>query len=440
MDFRVLGYGVLLVLASTLITSLLPALQISKGNLISGLKEDTGQASSQRSANKLRHFFIVIQFAICTLVLIIGGLSFQSLRQSSELDLGFSYESMLTFSYTPAQIGYLGPQAKEFSYGLVDSIKQIDGIRQAAISSNHHPFSLFNLLNSRSITPVMENGESGAMIAPGAADIGVEFFDAMEVEVIYGRKFNMEDLEKPRRDTLILNEAMATDIWGSTDVVGRQFLTGASSLEVVGVVSNYYSGSFSEHTPRIYYPIRQDRYDDLMFITIQTNGLSDELISELKIAIGNYHNRLLTDNLVPLSNAVENALGPLRVISVFCAFLGGLALLLTLVGVYGVNSYNVSLKKKEVGIKLSLGANPLKLHFQLIRSGLTLVLVGLGIGLFLAYYINPLIGSFLANVNPRDSLTFITVAVSILVITLIALSIPSWRVTRTEPVTSLRYE
>ncbi len=333
MDYRVLAYGLLLIIISTVITSLLPALQVSKGDLVSGLKDDLDQASSQQSTNRLRQFFLIIQFALCTIVLIVGALSYQSVRQSAELDLGFSYDSMLTFTYTPAQIGYLGEQAKEFSYGLVEVIKETEGVRQAAMSSNHHPFSVFNLLNTRTITPVLESGESGPMIGTRIADIGLDFFDAMEVDVLSGRPFNLDDLEKPRRDSLVLNEAMALEIWGITDVLGHQFLAGDSSLEAVGIVENYYSGSFSEQTPRIYYPIRQDRYDDQIYITIQTDGLSDALIQDLCNSIGNYHERLLLDNLSPISVAIANALGPLRMISVFSAILGGLALLLTLISI-----------------------------------------------------------------------------------------------------------
>lgn len=440
MDWRVVAYGILLALISTLVTSLLPAIQISKGELVSGLKEDIGQASSQKSTNKLRHFFVIVQFAICTIVLIMGFLSFQSLRQSAQLDLGFSYDSMLVFDYTPAQIGYTGEQAKEFTYSLVDSIEAIDGVRSVAITSNHHPFTIVNLLSNRSITPVMESGETGAMIATGIGDIGTGFFDALGVEFLDGRDFDLNDLERPRRDTLILNEAMAQDIWGHSDVVGNQFLAGPFSLEVIGVVNNYYSGSFSEETPRIFYPIRQDRYDDRMFIAVQTDGLTDELSESLRSAIRAQHERLLVDNLSPVSDGVQTALGPLKVISLFSAALGGLALFLTLVGVYGVNAYNVNLRRKEVGIKLSLGANPLLLHFKLIQSGLTLVVIGLTIGTTLSYLVNPLLTPILVNVNPRDVFAFVFVALFILIVTLVALSIPSWRITRMEPMNSLRYE
>jgi predicted permease len=257
--------------------------------------------------------------------------------------------------------------------------------------------------------------------------------------IVAGRGFDRSD-DRNAPLAVVVNEALAERIWPGETAVGKTILRRDSEWTVIGVASNatYYEVGEAPQT-QVYVAQLQD-YSPLLSFVIATAGPPSDISSAVNEAIREYDPALPVQRIATLRDVVKNEIGQYRVTAILVALFGGLALLLAAVGLYGVQSYLVSRRTREIGIRMALGAAEGQLARSVIGRSAAMTMVGIVIGVGVALVAARLIESMLFNVNARDPVTFVTAPLVLLAVAVLASVLPAYRASRVDPVEALRQE
>ena len=446
LDARVLAFTFGASLLTGIFFGLAPVLQSAKRNLTETLKE--GERNSSPSHNRAGKLLVISEVAL-TLVLLVGaGLLVKSFWRLSQVDPGFDPQNVLAMQISINARPDEGPRVDNFLSGLQQRVRQLPGVQSVAVS-NGLPFEGANF------PPLVLEGKPAP--PPGQDPTGLQYivspdyFKTMGIDVIRGRLFSTED----RKDTpqvALVDEVFARQYFPNEDPIGRRFrpnTPNADSREIIGVVRHVEHAGLegqTANTAEFYFNFDQlsvaslPRYVRRVNLLVRTTVEPLSLTGPVRNQISALDKDQAVFNVRTMEQALAQSVEARRFSMILLAVFALLALTLAAVGIYGVISYSVAQRTREVGIRMALGARTIDVLNLVVRDGLKLVLIGIVVGLGGALLLTRLMTTLLFGVTATDAVTYVTVALGLVIVALIACCIPARRATKVDPLIALRFE
>jgi predicted permease len=438
-DPRVLVFAFVISIVSGVLFGLVPALQASRPDLVSTLKgEITMPVGSRGFRFNLRKALVVLQVGLSLFALITAGLFVRSLQKAQAVNPGFNPDNVVLMAFNLGREGYTEDRGRNFHRQVVERIRALPGVLNATVARDR-PFgggfqrSVF--IEGQDPPP----GGRGVLVQTN--NIALGFFDTLGIRLLSGRDFGENDSQQSPK-VMIINEAMASRFWPNQDPIGKRLkLFGDQEFrEVVGLVADSKYNSLTEpRRPFMYIPLLQE-YAPQINLHVRTSTDSKGMIAALRNEVQQIDPSLNVLNIQTLRERVENSLGGERTQATLLGSGGVLALLLAAIGLYGVMSYSVAQRTREIGIRMALGAGRRNVMGLVLKQGVTLVSAGIVLGLGAAFGITRLLASLLFGVSTADPMTFIGTSGILLAVALLASYIPARRATKVDPIIALRYE
>jgi len=434
-NLRILSFTFAVSVLTALLFGLAPAWIITRADVGSALKVTT----PARPRLGLSRLLVVSQVTFSLLLLIGAGLFLQTLHNLRTINLGFEADQIIQTRINPRSSGYKPEQYPELNRRLIERLNSAPGIRSASVAG-----SGFRSGSSRTCciaiegyTPSKDEDREIQIleVAPG-------YFSTIGLPLLMGRDFTPSDVEnKPGvfPKLAIINETMARRYYGQANPVGRRFGWGdqkvAYDTEIVGVAKDANYGNLRDKTKSlIYYP---SEAGTLLIVRagLDSATLASTIRNEIKAV-----DKTLEPSISSVTKLRDEALVQERMLAKLSSFFGLLALLLAGIGLYGVMSYDVVRRTREIGVRMAVGARGLDVLSMILREAFWLVIMGVFVGLIVAIMTMKLIASLLFGLGPSDPLTLVLATMLLLAIAALAGWLPAWRAARIDPVHALRHE
>jgi len=438
LDWRVLGFTLLVSVVTGIVFGLAPAVQAARVDIVTSLKsEDAQRAGSRRS--RLRTAFVTAQVTMSVVLLVCAGLFIRSLQSANTIDPGFRVDRALTVPINLGLLRYKESDGENFYRNLLARVQAQPGVESASLVR----FAQLGLAYAQ--FQVFVEGrdlKDDEGFSTGFNVVGPNYFKTMETPLLRGRDFSDAD-RKGAPEVVVINQTLATALWPNEDALGKRVSVSGPKgpfLEVVGVARDgkYRSLGETPH-PYIYQPLLQS-YDPRMTLVVRTAGEPQSVVTPVREQIRVLDPNLPIADVKTLREQVDLSLFPSRVAAWTLGGFGVLALLLAAIGIYGVVSYSVAQRTREIGLRRALGAKESDVLKLVLGEGFFVISIGLALGLLVAFGATRLIAGFLYGVAPTDPLTFVGVPVLLGLIALGACYIPARRATKVDPLVALRYE
>jgi macrolide transport system ATP-binding/permease protein len=434
-DWRVLVLSAGVCLIATLLLGLVPAMQTRDLDLAGALKTESGGVVGGSGRAWLRSALVVMQVSLSFVLLVAAGLLLQSLQRIRTTSPGFSTREVLHSAVNLVSAGYDAQRAQTFQDELLERVKALPGVESAAFA-RMTPLSY----GSYSSAPIAVDGYQPPpeeLPTVQYNEVGPNYFATMGIPLVSGREFTRADDEKSAL-VAVVNETMVARYWRGRNPIDERLQVKGRWMQVIGVAKDSKYESVRE-TPKpfFYVPLRQNfsRSAGLYIRTPLSPGtMATALTREVHALDGN----LALYEVITLQEQVDRSTSPQMVAVTLVGVLGGLALLLAAIGLYGVMSYAVSQSRRELGLRMALGAGASNLLRLVLSRGLALTAGGVLLGGAAALGLTRLLGNLLYNVRPRDPLAFGSALVVMTVAALAACFLPAWRATRIDPARVLR--
>jgi len=442
LDGRVIAYTVGLSLLAALLSGLAPALQASKADVLSGLRNDPGLAGRLR----LRHAFVIGQVAISIVLIISAGLFLRALQRAASIDPGFDPRGVELASLDLAQAGYTKTTGPLFARELVDRVRELSDVQSVTVATSVP--GGFEVRREALAVPGVQppNGRfftvDWNVVEPG-------FFATLRTPISAGRDFTPDD-RAGTQPVVVVSESAARQFWPGQDAVGKYLSQpthgpqGPTSpmqpLLVIGVARDVQSSSLVDGVARAsaYVPLQQQYVSSLTIVARTTSGR--RITDQLRALLASMNPNVPIMTSQTLEDSIALGLAPQRVVASVAGGLGIVALLLAAIGVYGVTAYAVARRTREIGIRIALGARRTDVVRMVLQEGLSLTLIGAGVGLTLAGATSHVLAAFLFGIPPIDPLTFTGTTLLFVAIGVAACYVPIRRATRIDAMEALRYE
>lgn len=436
LDGRVLGFTLGVSLLTGILFGLVPALQASRPDLVGALKEETLRGGRSGRRPSLRNSLVVAQVTLSIVALIAAGLFLRSLGSAKDIDPGFETRELALLAMNPGQQGYDRARAEQFYDRILERVRSLPGARSASLATNLPLFGGF----SRSVFVEGQPQEKGNGILVVTNTVDLSYFETAGISLLRGRRFNEMDREGSLR-VAIVNETMGQRFWPGEDALGKrfQFFGDDSYREVVGVVrtSNYVTLGEKPQSCA-FLPLRQN-YSDAVSLYVRTNGDPAPVLGAAQAEVRLLDREMPITNLWTVAEFIDQALWAPKLGAGLLTALGFLALVLASVGLYGVMGYWVARNNREIGIRMAIGARQPDVLNLVLRQGMTLVGIGVGIGLLASLAVSRVISTLLYG-SATDPLTFLGVPLVLAAVALVASYVPAFRASRVDPVVALRYQ
>jgi putative ABC transport system permease protein len=446
LDVWMLGFTLLISLLTGIVFGLAPALQISRPDLNETLKEGGRGTAGSFRGRRLRSLLVVSEMALSVLLLIGAGLMIKSFLQLLRVNPGFDPHNVLTMEVSLLDSKYVDDnQINSFYQQTLERIKNLPGVQFVGMTS-HLPLGGNNRVRNFDI-------EGQAPAPPGQSAplanyriTSPDFFRALSVPLLKGRFFNEQDTSSAP-GVAIINETMANRYWPDQDPIGkrvRRVVPGAKEplpwLQIVGVVKAIRHISLQDKPkPELYVPYQQNASRD-MTLVLRTASDPLQLVSAVRNEVGSVDKDQPLFNINTMEQVVNESMVLNRFSMYLLAVFSIIALVLAAVGIYGVMSYSVTQRRHEIGVRIALGAQRTDVIKMIVKQGMGLALLGVGIGLLAALGLMRLIASLLYGVSANDLLTFGATALLLSLVALMASYFPALRATKVDPIIALRYE
>ena len=438
LDSAVFGYTLLVSLVTGVLFGLIPALQASKPDLVSTIKDQGSSRTFARS--NLRAAFLVLQIALCLVLLIGAGLFVKSLRTALAIDPGFETEKVALASVNLGLQRYTQARAGEFRQQVIERVERLPGVVSASWTNSPPVAPDFSRVESMSIEGY--EPQASEKLEAEVNNVGVNYFQTIGVPLARGRDFDDRDREGTPL-VAVINETFARRYWPDADPVGKSISFGEDKRMVIGVVKNSKYHSLSEDSlPFVYLPLDQagSAMLDSTTLLVHTAGIPGDVLASVRREINSLDANLPLFGVKTMNEHLGDALMVQRFGSTLLGFFSLLTLALASVGIYGVVSYSVSQRTREIGVRMALGANRSSILKLMLWRGTLPVVVGVGVGLGMALILTRAVHGFLYGVSATDAATFISAALLLGVVALVASLIPARRATKVDPLVALRYE
>jgi len=440
MNYAVLSFTLAAAALTSVLCGLAPALSASRADLNAALKDGARSATSSRE--RVRKSLLVVEVGLALTLLMGAGLLVRSMVRLLNVDPGFNAENLLTMRLTLAGEAYNEPRRMAFYDECLAQVSALPGVRAAALTlSLPIDGSFWNSVFIAADKPVPPRPN-----LPNSAytPVSANYFEAMGIRLLKGRGFNSADRGDSAK-VVVINETLARRIWPGEDPIGKRVKQGwpesqAPWREVVGVVADVKLNGLERDTPmQTYMPLVQEPWRQVG-LAVRTVGDPLNAANAVEGAIHSIDKDLPVSTIRSMEQLLGISLAQRRLTMTLLLSFAALALLLASVGIYGVISYSVRQRTRELGIRMALGAKRRDVLKMILAQGLKLALIGVAIGLLAAFALTRWMETLLFNVRPADPLTFAVIPAVLLLVALIACWIPARRATKVDPMVALRCE
>jgi predicted permease len=443
---------------------LMPALQSSRVNLNEVLNSGGRMAvTATKRGRLLRDSLVTVEIALSLVLLAGAGLLIRTFSNMRQVDIGVHADKVLTATAMLPRGPYKSLQSQTaFFHRLIEQLNAAPGVHGVAIASELP-------LNGGNNGYISIEGQSDESTKNQLVEWNVitpDYFRVMGIPLISGRNLTDADTQnavevQTKIEALpegspelkaaiekmvtpaVINQTMARRYWPNSDAIGKTFKSGSGSNRVIGIVGDTkVFGLGQKAMPQAYFSLTGTEGDRPapISIVVQGSGEPAALVGTLRSAVNSLDNSLAIFNVQTVPDLVATSMTATTFQTFLLSVFAGLALLLASVGIYGVLSYVVTQRTNEIGIRMALGAGRGKVLWMILRQGLVLTVIGIGVGVAGTFALTGLLGSLLFGVKENDPLTFIAVSIVMGVVAMSACMVPAWRATRVDPMVALRYE
>lgn len=438
LDFnaRVLVFTATVALVTGILFGIAPALQSSRPDLVVELKERTTVPSGSRWYS-VRNLLVVGQVGLSFVALASAGLFLRSLANAQQIDPGFDGSRLLIFGVNPGTQGFNEARGRDLYRRAMERLATMPGVEAATMSTG---VPLFGGGFGRTIFRDDQDAtdpRNGRMTPVN--DVGPDYFDTLGIPILRGRTFTTND-RPGSTPVAIINEAMAKQYWPNEDPIGRRLRTISDKTlrEIVGIAKTTKVNFLGENdTPYLYLPLEQT-YASQVTIQVRVAGDPASLLATTRRELQQIEPGMPILNANTYATVLQQSLWAPRMGAWLLGIFGSLALLLASIGLYGVMTYTVSQRRRELGIRLALGARREDVRNMVVRQGVVLAAVGVAIGFFVAFGLARLIANLLFGVAATDPITFGLIPIVLILVAVLATYLPAWRASRVDPVEALR--
>jgi putative ABC transport system permease protein len=436
-DPRVLAFNLILSFATGLLFGLVPALQASRPELVSALKSQAAPAGTGGRRLAGRNLLVAAQVALSLVALIAAGLFLRSLGEQQRADPGFSADRLVRLQFDLGLRGYDEARGEGFVRELAELAAAVPGVAAATVAQAG-PFQ-GSIARSVFLDGQERTDNNGILIQINA--VGPRYFETIGVPIVRGRAFTAAD-RTGAPAVAVVNEFMADKFWPNQSPLGQRFrfYGDTASTEVVGVAKQVKYNSIGEDPqPYIYLPLEQ-RYAGSLTLVARAAIEPGPVLLAVERQVRALDKDLPLTGVATLRQVLHDGLFAPRMGALLLGIFGALALVLATVGIYGVMSFSVAQRAREIGVRMSLGALPRSVLALVLYQGMTIVALGLGLGLATAFAVSRLTANLLFGISPTDPLAFVATTLLLAAVALAATVIPAQRATAVDPVVVLRQE
>ncbi len=440
LDGRVLGYTAVVSLVTGLLFGLAPALGATRSDLAVDLKERTGASGTRRGASGGWHpraVLVMGQVTLSLVALVGAGLFVRSLRQTGRIDPGFDAAHLGTIAFDAGSRGYDEARGRDFEARALARAATVPGVISTTLARDY-PFRVALARTVLMPGPDGAAGREGRITLMGVVWPG--YFHAVGIPLERGREFSAMDTPSTRRVALV-NQAAAALFWPGEDAVGKriQFSGDRTPVEVIGVARNANYQTIAERPQALIYLSLVQYYFPVSVLYVRTAGDPNAVLRSVQKEVQSLDRDLLLDaDAVPA--IIDQSLWPQRLSAGLLALFGAIALVLATVGIYGVISYSVKQREREIGVRMALGATAGDVRRMVLGEGLRLVAVGVAAGTVIALGASRVVESMLFATSARDAATFVLVPAILAMVAVLACWMPARRAARIDPGVALRDE
>ena len=451
-DPRILLFTLAVTIATGILFGLVPALRTTKPNIAGTLKDQAG-AVVGGGHNKLRKGLVIAQVTLSLLLLVAAGLFVRSLSNLQNLGPGFPADRLVGFNIDPSLNGYTPERLKVFYPQLSDALLSIPGVQSVGLASMRilEDNEWDSSMSVEGFTPAKPSEHA----QPYMNSISPSYFATLGVPIVAGRDFTVNDNRDIRHSpdpwgwsptTIMINEKFAKKYFAGRDPIGLHLGFGTDpgtplDMEIIGVVKDFkYTNLRDEIPEQAYVPYLSDRFLGGMTVYFRTSMDPDQLSSAVRAKIREIDANLPVFAMRSTQVQIKNSLSTERMIASLSAVFGFLATLLAVIGLYGVMTYIVAQRTREVGIRMALGADHGRVIWMVMREVLILVSVGVIAGFAMSLALTRIVQSQLFGLTPHDPVTLSLATGALAMVACAAGYIPAFRASRLDPVIALRYE
>jgi predicted permease len=432
-DLRVWGYSLALTALTGMVFGLAPALHATRQDLSTAIKSDGGGFMGKAaSGGMLRSTLVGVQVAVCMVLLIAAGLLMRGLYLAQTVDPGFEMKGITQARFDLPSQGYNEEHARVFQRELmarVAALPGVDAVEQARVTPLSHDFLGTGLILTGE---TQERQFEFNVVSPG-------FFTILEMPMVRGREFTKEETQSDA-GVLVVTESTARELWPAQDAIGKTLRDGSKKeFQVVGVVKDSQASHLGQTGGLFFYMPAGPKEQERLQLLVHSKGGHIATAKGIRESVRALDPDLIVD-VTRLEDNLEFWRTPSRIVAALSGVLGALALLLSSIGVYGVVSYGVSQRVREIGIRMTLGADGGDVMRLLLRQAMRPVLIGAAFGVAGCAAVSQILSKVLYGIGSHDPIAFVGVPVFLLGIALLASYIPARRATKVDPVVALRYE
>jgi predicted permease len=444
LDSGVLLFTTAVAFAVAILAGAGPAVTAARANVNDTLKEGGRSGAAGVHSHWLRGPLVVAEVALAVIALVGAGLFLKSFRQAREIRPGFDAEGVVLARFDIASAGYTAQQADAFCRRLREGLERAPGVTAVSYDDspplgftggNWEPIEVEGYVPGRSENMKIDRD----LVSPG-------YFNLMKIPLLEGRDFDLGDTatklhdDPAHRKVMIVNQEFARRFFAGRDPIGRKVRGWGEWFTVVGVAGNIKYRQLTEHPrPFLYVPIRQVyRPEYGLTFHVRTAGPLPDAIAAIRREAASLDPAMMIFDSMPLSEYISASLYGQKVGAILLNVLGGLGLLMAALGLYSVMAYSVAQRTAEIGIRMTLGAEPRDMMLMVLRQGLGFALIGLAVGSLAAAALARIAGALLVSVSPDDPLVYAGAAGIVVMIAALSAAIPAWRALRVDPIVALR--
>ena len=438
LDARVFLFAFALSLVTGVAFGLIPALRATRTDLVAALKTG-GPTTTLGGPIRLRHTLVVAQVAVCAVLLVCSGLALRSLAAARAVNVGVTSRGVMLAGFDPGMSGRSDEDARRLLRGVLERAQAVPGIEAATLTSAV-PLT-FIIDNSRFVADERAKDQAAERVRTDIYLVGPRFFETLGIAISEGAAGEVDGLAST--GGAIINEAFSRAVFPDGQPMGRRFRGDGRLLTVAGVVTTVKSRTVGEAPrPAIYLPILTDylgaRTQRGVTLVVKARDGATVQAEPLRQAIRAEDPSLAVFDVRSMETHVRDALIGPRLMWGVSATAAGLGLSLAIVGVYAVVRFGVALRRRELGIRLAIGARPRELVTMVLRQGITLAVIGTLVGVLAASALTRFAASLLYGITPTDPVTFIVVSALLMAVAVVACAIPARSAARLDPVDVLR--